>query len=96
MNFFQNIIKPFKRTSNSGKFSFDSSFSIFGFRLGFIIWLTFFYFVDPIGLEDDIERIAALEQKVFSFQVLVSATKDFNPAHKLGEGGFGPVFKVKI
>ncbi|KAH0897564.1 hypothetical protein HID58_047132 [Brassica napus] len=65
MNFFQNIIKPFKRTSNS-------------------------------GLEDDIERIAALEQKVFSFQVLVSATKDFNPAHKLGEGGFGPVFKGRL
>ncbi|KAF3535545.1 hypothetical protein F2Q69_00020471 [Brassica cretica] len=65
MNFFQNIIKPFKRTSNS-------------------------------GLEDDIERIAALEQKVFSFQVLVSATKDFNPTHKLGEGGFGPVFKGRL
>ncbi|KAJ0231962.1 Protein kinase domain-containing protein [Hirschfeldia incana] len=65
MNFFQNIIKPFKRTSNS-------------------------------GLEDDIERIAALEQKVFSFQVLVSATKDFNLTHKLGEGGFGPVFKGRL
>ncbi|CAN7040527.1 hypothetical protein BRARA_B01932 [Brassica rapa] len=65
MSFFQNIIKPFKRTSNS-------------------------------GLEDDIERIAALEQKVFSFQVLVSATKDFNPTHKLGQGGFGPVFKGRL
>ncbi|KAG2313051.1 hypothetical protein Bca4012_027632 [Brassica carinata] len=65
MNFFQNIIKPFKRTSNS-------------------------------ALEDDIERIAALEQKVFSFQALVSATKDFNPTHKLGEGGFGPVFKGRL
>ncbi|CAF2194653.1 hypothetical protein BRARA_G02994 [Brassica rapa] len=65
MNFFQNIIKPFKRSSNR-------------------------------GIEDDIERIAALEQKVFPFQVLVSATKDFNPTHKLGEGGFGPVFKGRL
>ncbi|EOA33385.1 hypothetical protein CARUB_v10020335mg [Capsella rubella] len=65
MNFFQNIIKPFKRSSNR-------------------------------GLEDDIERIAALEQKVFSFQVLVSATKDFHPTHKLGEGGFGPVYKGRL
>ncbi|KAG7586593.1 Protein kinase domain [Arabidopsis thaliana x Arabidopsis arenosa] len=65
MNFFQNIIKPFKRNSNR-------------------------------GLEDDIERIAAMEQKVFSFQVLVSATKDFHPTHKLGEGGFGPVFKGRL
>ncbi|CAA7023889.1 unnamed protein product [Microthlaspi erraticum] len=37
MNFFQNIIKPFKRSSNR-------------------------------GLEDDIEKIAALEQKVFPFK----------------------------
>ncbi|KAL0701406.1 hypothetical protein Bca4012_057528 [Brassica carinata] len=65
MNFFQNIIKPFKRSSNR-------------------------------GIEDDIEKIAALEQKVFPFQVLVSATKDFNPTHKLGEGGFGPVFKGRL
>ena len=35
-----------------------------------------------------------MEQKVFPFQVLVSATKDFHSTHKLGEGGFGPVFKV--
>jgi hypothetical protein len=26
---------------------------------------------------------------------LRSATDDFNPSNKLGEGGFGPVFKVK-
>ena len=37
-----------------------------------------------------------MEQKVFPFQVLVSATKDFHPTHKLGEGGFGPVFKVTL
>ncbi|CAN8235686.1 unnamed protein product [Cochlearia groenlandica] len=65
MNFFQNIIKPFKKSTHR-------------------------------GLEDDIEKIAALEQKVFSFQTLVSATKDFHHTHKLGEGGFGPVFKGRL
>ncbi|ESQ28131.1 hypothetical protein EUTSA_v10018598mg [Eutrema salsugineum] len=65
MNFFQNIINPFKRSSKR-------------------------------GLEDDIEKIAALEQKVFPFQVLVSATKNFHQTHKLGEGGFGPVFKGRL
>lgn len=30
----------------------------------------------------------------FSFSELKSATNDFNPANKLGEGGFGPVYKV--
>ena len=31
----------------------------------------------------------------FSYAELRSATDDFNPSKKLGEGGFGPVFKVK-
>jgi hypothetical protein len=46
--------------------------------------------------EEDMETIAAREQKQFSFETLVSATKDFHPTHKLGEGGFGPVYKVII
>ncbi|XP_073151563.1 cysteine-rich receptor-like protein kinase 43 [Henckelia pumila] len=46
--------------------------------------------------EDDLERIAAQEQKLFSFETLVSATKNFNPSQKLGEGAFGPVFKGKL
>ncbi|KAH0684489.1 hypothetical protein KY289_022241 [Solanum tuberosum] len=46
--------------------------------------------------EEDLEKIAAQEQKQFPFEVLVSATKDFHPDNKLGEGGFGPVFKGKL
>uniref|UniRef100_A0A5B6YK35 Putative cysteine-rich receptor-like protein kinase 10 n=1 Tax=Davidia involucrata TaxID=16924 RepID=A0A5B6YK35_DAVIN len=46
--------------------------------------------------EDDLEKIAAQEQKIFSFATLVSATKDFHPNHKLGEGGFGPVYRGKL
>ena len=30
----------------------------------------------------------------FSYAELRAATDDFNPNNKLGEGGFGPVFKV--
>ena len=30
----------------------------------------------------------------FSYTELKTATEDFNPANKLGEGGFGPVYKV--
>ncbi|KAK0574527.1 hypothetical protein LWI29_025019 [Acer saccharum] len=46
--------------------------------------------------EEDLEKIAAQEQKNFPYEVLVSATKNFNSAHKLGEGGFGPVYKGKL
>nr|GEZ38080.1 putative receptor-like protein kinase At4g00960 [Tanacetum cinerariifolium] len=45
---------------------------------------------------DELEQIAAQEQKIFKFQTLVSATKNFHPNHKLGQGGYGPVFKGKL
>uniref|UniRef100_A0A6N2M2Q3 Protein kinase domain-containing protein n=1 Tax=Salix viminalis TaxID=40686 RepID=A0A6N2M2Q3_SALVM len=47
-------------------------------------------------LGEDMEDIAAQERKQFSFDALVSATKDFHPTHKLGEGGFGPVYRGKL
>lgn len=46
--------------------------------------------------EEDLEKIAAKEQKQFQFQVLVAATKNFHHSNKLGEGGFGPVYKGKL
>ncbi|KAF7808656.1 putative receptor-like protein kinase [Senna tora] len=48
------------------------------------------------GNEEELERIAAQEQKIFSYDTLLAATKNFNPHHKLGEGGFGPVYKGKL
>ncbi|KAK7308695.1 hypothetical protein VNO77_42318 [Canavalia gladiata] len=46
--------------------------------------------------EDDIQSIAAQEQKIFSYETLVAATNNFHILNKLGEGGFGPVFKGKL
>ncbi|KAH6765344.1 Protein kinase superfamily protein [Perilla frutescens var. frutescens] len=43
--------------------------------------------------EVDLEKIAAQEQKQFPFETLVAATNNFHPSLKLGEGGFGPVYK---
>lgn len=45
---------------------------------------------------EELQKIAAQEQKKFSFETLALATKNFHPANKLGEGGFGPVFKGKL
>ncbi|CAA3027228.1 receptor kinase At4g00960 [Olea europaea subsp. europaea] len=46
--------------------------------------------------EEDLEAIAAQEQKQFPFETLKAATKDFDPTNKLGQGGFGPVYKGKL
>lgn len=45
---------------------------------------------------EDLEKIPAEEQKQFPFEILVAATKNFHHTQKLGEGGFGPVYKVKF
>ncbi|XP_072987616.1 cysteine-rich receptor-like protein kinase 10 [Typha latifolia] len=41
----------------------------------------------------DDEQIASMESLLFSLATLKSATDDFSDANKLGEGGFGPVYK---
>ncbi|MED6181035.1 Cysteine-rich receptor-like protein kinase 43 [Stylosanthes scabra] len=46
--------------------------------------------------EAEIQQMAAQEQKVFSYETLVAATKNFSAFNKLGEGGFGPVYKGKL
>ncbi|KAJ9548946.1 hypothetical protein OSB04_021489 [Centaurea solstitialis] len=46
--------------------------------------------------QEDLGAITAQDQKVFSYQTLVSATRNFHPDNKLGQGGFGPVFKGKL
>nr|XP_043625195.1 putative receptor-like protein kinase At4g00960 [Erigeron canadensis] len=63
----------------------------------------FHYLVKPFKFssnkesqDNELEQIAAQEQKIFSFQTLVMATKNFHPDNKLGQGGYGPVFKGKL
>lgn len=40
------------------------------------------------------EDLRTNEQKQFAYKTLVAATQDFDPKFKLGQGGFGAVFKV--
>ncbi|MFS7984378.1 putative non-specific serine/threonine protein kinase [Helianthus anomalus] len=35
-----------------------------------------------------------MEQPIFSFSTIANATANFSLDNKLGEGGFGPVYKV--
>lgn len=46
--------------------------------------------------EDDIQNIATQEQRTFSYETLVAATNNFHVHNKLGQGGFGPVYKGKL
>ncbi|KAK6921635.1 Serine-threonine/tyrosine-protein kinase, catalytic domain [Dillenia turbinata] len=55
-----------------------------------------FHSSKDVNKEGDLEKLAAQEQKIFSYEAIVSATKDFHPNNKLGEGGFGPVYKGKL
>ncbi|XP_058071766.1 probable LRR receptor-like serine/threonine-protein kinase At1g56140 isoform X4 [Magnolia sinica] len=46
------------------------------------------------GIDEDEEcLIMAAKANSFSYSELRAATEDFSPANKLGEGGFGPVYK---
>ncbi|WCJ37042.1 Leucine-rich repeat transmembrane protein kinase [Euphorbia peplus] len=45
---------------------------------------------------DDDDELLGLNATTFSYAELKTATEDFSPAHKLGEGGFGPVYKGKL
>ncbi|OAY36755.1 G-type lectin S-receptor-like serine/threonine-protein kinase CES101 isoform X2 [Manihot esculenta] len=52
----------------------------------------------PTGKLNDVkrDRKKSHELNFFSFESIVSATNNFAAANKLGEGGFGPVFKGKL
>lgn len=44
------------------------------------------------GLET--EDLSSLSKTQFSLKMIASATKNFDDENKIGEGGFGVVFKV--
>ena len=40
------------------------------------------------------DRQASHDLQIFSFETISAATRNFSTRNKLGEGGFGPVYKV--
>ncbi|PWA38275.1 Apple-like protein [Artemisia annua] len=47
-----------------------------------------------VPTQDTIEQKGEIQLPVFSLSTLLVATDNFSPNNKLGEGGFGPVYKV--
>jgi len=43
----------------------------------------------------DVDDITTVESLQFSFSTIGAATNNFSADNKLGEGGFGEVFKVR-
>ncbi|XP_058182595.1 probable LRR receptor-like serine/threonine-protein kinase At1g56140 isoform X3 [Rhododendron vialii] len=65
--------------------------------VSFLSVLVLYWFVlcrKGLGWDDD-EELLGMDVRPYtiSYAELKAATEDFNPANKLGEGGFGPVFK---
>lgn len=52
-------------------------------------------FVAERPLYDHDEDIVTAESLQYSFENIRVATDDFDEANKLGQGGFGPVYKVR-
>ena len=43
-----------------------------------------------------VAELLGLKTGYFSLRQIKAATNNFDPANKIGEGGFGPVFKVNL
>ncbi|KAL5811482.1 hypothetical protein ACOSQ4_028050 [Xanthoceras sorbifolium] len=73
---------------------------VVGVGLGsFLLVLAIFWIVQRRKRPtDDDEVLLGIDARpyTFSYSVLKTATEDFSPANKLGEGGFGPVYKGKL
>ncbi|KAL3576107.1 hypothetical protein D5086_021390, partial [Populus alba] len=48
---------------------------------------------DENVIQDNLNHVKLQELPLFSLQMLIAATDNFNTANKLGQGGFGPVYK---
>ena len=44
----------------------------------------------------DVDEIGSVESLQFDFSIIRAATNDFSEANKLGQGGFGAVYKILL
>jgi len=48
------------------------------------------------NLGDNVNQVKLQELPLFNLQELASATNNFHQSNRLGQGGFGPVYRVII
>ena len=49
-----------------------------------------------LGVGENLNQVKVQELPLFNFEKLASATNNFHLSNKLGEGGFGPVYRVMV
>jgi hypothetical protein len=54
------------------------------------------FFQGEDNLEDNVNQVKLQELPLFNLQELASATNNFHQSNKLGQGGFGPVYRVMV
>ncbi|XP_015571303.2 probable LRR receptor-like serine/threonine-protein kinase At1g56130 isoform X1 [Ricinus communis] len=71
---------------------------VVGVGISFLLVFVIFFVVQRRKRKNtyDDEELLGIEADTFSYAELKTATEDFSPANKLGEGGFGPVYKGKL
>ena len=47
-------------------------------------------------LGDNLNQVIVQELPLFDFEKLAGATNNFHQSNKLGQGGFGPVYRVMV
>ncbi|CAM8895103.1 unnamed protein product [Rhodiola kirilowii] len=50
----------------------------------------------PKGNPEIDEELSFVQVKLYSYKELIKATEDFSPVNKIGEGGFGSVYKGRL
>ena len=57
------------------------------------VYAEYSYEIPP---KDSMDQVRLEELPLFTFKELANATENFHQANKLGQGGFGPVYKVNF
>ncbi|CAL9205631.1 unnamed protein product [Musa hybrid cultivar] len=89
---------PSSASKNSNKSTIVGIFSGIGALVLLIVFGILIYWQRQRLSKDDEDELLEMSSRpdTFSYAELRSATEDFDPSNKLGEGGFGPVFKGNL
>ena len=85
MIFFLDLIAEF--CHNSSKFDVLQLLLIFSTNLFHVNWST-------LSAHEAVDEIATTESLQYDFNTIRVATDNFSEANKLGQGGFGAVYRV--